>query len=253
MHTNHQFVPASLTVPEPTIPINSPATSAEPDFKLALSIVTNSQLLREGLITLLAAHLNFTLCGSYNSELGIPPAPPGLKGEIVLLDGNLEPGKLTGWIQRWRGLDPPTLVVVMELTDDAELVLTCIEAGANGYTLRGASVAELAEVIRQVRQGVASCSPQITARLFARLKAYSAASVTSSILNQPEVLLSQRELEILGYIAADYSNQQIADKLVISVCTVKHHVHNILEKLKLRHRWDAVRFAAEQGWLEQKQ
>ncbi|SRR5258706_582485 len=61
--------------------------------------------------------------------------------------------------------------------------------------------------------------------------------------------LTARELEVLRYLADDYSNQQIADLLVIEVRTVKHHVHNILAKLNVGHRWDAARLALEQGWL----
>jgi DNA-binding NarL/FixJ family response regulator len=62
--------------------------------------------------------------------------------------------------------------------------------------------------------------------------------------------LTQRELEVLRYVNLDYSNQQIAELLTIEIRTVKHHVHNILQKLQLRHRWDAARLAVEQGWLE---
>ena len=61
--------------------------------------------------------------------------------------------------------------------------------------------------------------------------------------------LTNTYLEVLHYVAKDYSNQEIATALAIELTTVKNHVHNILEKLRLRHRWDAAQYATEHGWL----
>ena len=63
----------------------------------------------------------------------------------------------------------PPYIVVLELSNDVDTILTCIEAGAHGYTLQGASSEEVNKVILQVRQGIAQCSPEITAKLFSRL------------------------------------------------------------------------------------
>jgi DNA-binding NarL/FixJ family response regulator len=67
--------------------------------------------------------------------------------------------------------------------------------------------------------------------------------------NQRRCHLTNRELDVLRCINQDLTNQQIAEALVIEVRTVKHHVHSILYKLKLSHRWEAGRVAAERGWL----
>jgi DNA-binding NarL/FixJ family response regulator len=125
-------------------------------------------------------------------------------------------------------------------------MVMCIEAGAGGYTCYGASAAEVAAAIRSIRQGTAVCTPDVTARVFARLEALGSVSAQPLTFKAP---LTARELEILGYIAQDYSNQAIAELLVIEVCTVKHHIHNILEKLQLRHRHEAARYASDRGWL----
>jgi two-component system nitrate/nitrite response regulator NarL len=167
---------------------------------------------------------------------------------VVLLDGGIGVEAALRWTRYWRGLEPPAAVLVLELLDDAALILDCIEAGACGYTVRGASAGEVTEAILRVQRGAAACSPEVAARLFARLAALSAARTPTVPAGIP---LTARELEVLRCIAADCSNQEIAERLVLQLSTVKHHVHNILEKLSLRHRWDAVRLASEQGWLDE--
>jgi two-component system nitrate/nitrite response regulator NarL len=212
-------------------------------------VVSNSRLLRESLAALLAAHLDLRLVGSYSGSLPGGAALPNPADHVVLLDGALGRDAAVVWTRHWRALAPPAHVVVFELTDDADVILACIECGAGGYTLQGASVADLARTIRQVRQGQAECSPEVTARLFARLadQARQEPPGAPPDLTPP---LTAREMEVLRYLAQDYSNQAIAAILVVEVRTVKYHVHNILEKLKLRHRWDAARYAAERGWID---
>jgi two-component system nitrate/nitrite response regulator NarL len=213
---------------------------------LSLSIVSNSRLLREGLSVLLATYLDFRVAGSYAASAISVPLYPVATGQVALLDGVMGRERAVVWTRRWRSLSPPAQVVVLELANDAEVILACVEAGANGYTLRGASAADVATTIQAILQGRAHCSPEITACLFARLADLGAASGS---LPQPASSLTARELEVLRYVAMDYSNQEIAATLVIEMCTVKHHVHSILDKLKLRHRDEAARLAAEQGWL----
>lgn len=218
---------------------------------LCLSIVSNSKLLREGLPTLLAPFFRLTLVGAYCGEpCGEAEHHHGLTEHIVVVDSRIGQQQALAWARFWRKQQPPAFVVIMELADDPRMIVDCIAAGGCAYTLQGASIAELAETMSLARQGLARCSPQVTAQLFARLEA-----VENSLSHLPHidhigVPLSYRELEILRSIARGRSNKEIAAELVISLYTVKHHVHNILEKLKLSQRRDAVRLATEQGWLE---
>jgi DNA-binding NarL/FixJ family response regulator len=139
-------------------------------------------------------------------------------------------------------------VLAVELPDDTELILDCIEAGVSAYTLRGASAAEVAEAISGVRGNRANSDPRITAGVFARLAAL--ADQTAHEPARATPVLTPRELEVLHHLSLDRTNKEIAVRMVIEVRTVKHHVHSILQKLKLRHRWDAVRLARERGWLD---
>lgn len=211
-----------------------------------MSIVSNSKLLRDGLIPLLTPLMDFLLVGSYSGDPPESTLLPCPIAHVAILDAGMGEQRTLRWIQHWCSIRPRTQVLVFDLIDDAHTILTYIEAGAGGYTLQGASSVELASAIDRVQRGCAECSPEITARLFERL-----VSLRTALTQLPAPLpqLTARELEVLRYIAADYSNQQIADQLVIEVRTVKHHVHNILEKLKLQRRWEAARLALDQGWI----
>ncbi len=209
----------------------------------ALSIVTNSRLLSEGLISLLQTHLSLSHLHIYAGDLQVSAALPNPAGHVILLDSSIGRGIVIEHIKGWRKLASAPAVVVLELANDVEFIVTCIEAGANGYVLQGATIAEVAYTILQVQKGIAQCSPEVTAQLFDRLARLSTKQISS------RVSLTPREMDILTCLARGCSNKEIAQELVIEVRTVKHHVHNILDKLKVPHRWDAARLALEQGWL----
>ena len=259
MHHHSWNLPASegihpVTFPPPAIAgghrqsNGRPEQAAPAQKMIALSVVSNSRLMREGLVTLLRAHIHVWLAGAYSGEPDIETALANPADHVVLLDSGVGQEAACAWTRLWTGLTPPARVIVLELLNDADLIVSCIEAGAGGYTLRGASVAEVADAILQVRSGAARCSSEVAARLFARVALLSAARPPFPAGPSP---LTPRELEVLRCIAADYSNQEIAERLVLQVATVKHHVHNILDKLHLRHRWDAARLAIERGWLDE--
>ena len=212
-----------------------------------ISIVSNSLLLREGLPRLFPPSSRRLISGSYTGHPPQGTPPSSCAQHIVLIDAGLGLQVTLAWVRYWRSQPPAALVIVVEMPNDPNLIVACIEAGASGYTLLGASAGEVVDVIQCVRQGLAQCSPEVTAHLFARLQAQ---SVEQPRLPALASLLTAREIEVLRYVAQDLSNQEIATILVIEVRTVKHHVHNILEKLRCRHRWDAARLAHERGWLD---
>jgi two-component system, NarL family, response regulator NreC len=211
---------------------------------IQISIISNSQLLREGLPTLLAPHVKVRLVATYSGEYHSGTELLNPPGHIVLLDSGMGRSAAIGWIRRWRELFPTTDVFILELAGDIDLIIACIEAGASGYTLQGASTAEVAEAIKDLGKGKAHASPELISRLFARVAALSASAKERS-----NSILTDRESEILRDMAAGYTNREIAEHLVIELRTVKQHVHHILGKLNARGRWEAVRFAAERGWI----
>jgi DNA-binding NarL/FixJ family response regulator len=200
-------------------------------------------LLREALTLLLQRHWSINVVNS-NTDVGLAATATKLANHLVLLDSGIEHNAVIAHIQEWRSRQSSAYIIVLELKNDSDLILDCIEAGAHGYALQGASSAEVAQIIQQVYQGTVQCSPEITAKLFERL--------AQSRVEQPSSIkppLTRRELEVLYYLTKDCSDRDIATALVIEVRTVKHHVHNILRKLKVKHRWDAAQLALNNHWL----
>lgn len=216
------------------------------NHQIAISVISNSRLLSEGLVALLDRRMKLQLIATYPGEPITSDPTLNPRGHVVLLDSSIGRTAAQNWTRFWRQHTPPASVVILELLDDVELILACIEAGASGYTLQGATPEEVADTIWLVSQGGAQCSPHITAHLFSRL-AHLKSRVDSDYYTT--IPLTTRELEVLTLVAEGCSNKEIADKLCITLRTAKQHVHNILHKLDLKHRYEAAHMALEQGWL----
>jgi two-component system NarL family response regulator len=136
-------------------------------------------------------------------------------------------------------LHPAVRVLMLTGSQDEDDLFAAIRAGASGYLLKEASTDEVAEAVRAVAHGQAFVSPAMTPALLAE---FNALAVRADERDH-ERRLTSRELEILGLVTQGLSNKQIAARLVISQNTVKNHVRNILEKLRLRSRAEAAAFA----------
>jgi DNA-binding NarL/FixJ family response regulator len=211
---------------------------------IAISIVSNSRLLSEGLLAILSPLLNLRLIEIYSGEFHANSPLPNPPGHVILLDSGVGHVSALAWTRHWHGLRPPGYILLVELTNNVELILECLEAGAGGYLLQETSGVEMVEAIKDARVGIAHCSPEIIARLVAR----QAAQIT--ITHASPSPLTAREVEVLRWIAAGYTNLEIAGELFIELRTVKQHVHHILGKLHVRSRWEVARLAAERGWLD---
>jgi DNA-binding NarL/FixJ family response regulator len=133
-------------------------------------------------------------------------------------------------------------VLVIGLAELEEVILRYIEAGAAGYVLREDSVDDLLKNIRAVHSGEALASPEITAALMAHITELSELRPPSEYDTQELADITPRESEVLDLIAEGLSNQEIADRLVIELGTVKNHVHSILQKLDVGSRQDAAMY-----------
>jgi two-component system nitrate/nitrite response regulator NarL len=136
--------------------------------------------------------------------------------------------------------------IMIGVPDRDNDILACIEReGASGYLLMDASLDDLLTNIRAVMKGEALCSPRIAGLAFDRVS-----TLARQVDRVPTVngnMLTRRETEIIKLIDDGLSNKEIAVRLHIEVSTVKNHVHNILDKLHLRNRYSAVKYAKAQG------
>ncbi|HTQ81143.1 MAG TPA: response regulator transcription factor [Thermoanaerobaculia bacterium] len=214
---------------------------------IKLLVVDRHQLFRECLASVLAAP------GSgMQVELaeGAEPALARLQdgpADVLLAGFDLPGGGARALVHRVAACHPEVRIVLLGSSGTEEAIVDCLEAGARGYVLREQSLDELKLAIERVARGRVVVTPEIAYLLFARLGELGG---EHRLRRRLEFLdLTARELEILKLLARELTNQEIADQLYLSVHTVKNHVHNLLERLQLKTRAEAVQHARERGWL----
>jgi len=232
------------------------------DTKPRLILVGEYNLFRECLASMLAGLGRFTvafqaatleaagtLLEAQRSEG--EPSRDASPAEVVLVDVGVGGPAFLETLKRFAETWAEIKIVALGLEESERVILPIIEAGAAAYVLKEASVEELAEVIERVLRGEAVCSPQIASKMFSRLA--DLARDRRRVERLEALALTSRELEVLQLVADGYSNKEIASELFLSFHTVKNHVHNILEKLKVRHRSQAVDYAYRMRWLRGRQ
>ncbi|HKI03150.1 MAG TPA: response regulator transcription factor [Thermoanaerobaculia bacterium] len=187
------------------------------------------------------------LTASLSSYEGLAvTALPGEAG-VVLIDAAAD--FQAALVQTWEARErwPEAKLIVLGLDQEDERVVDFIEAGAQGYLLKGSSPDDLVEVIRAVHEGRTPISPCLVASVLERIAAL--AGVGPEPPPRDIEPLTLREREILALMAAGLSNKEVGRRLRITAQTVKNHVHRILEKLRVHRRREAVRLAYDLGIL----
>jgi len=139
---------------------------------------------------------------------------------------------------------PTTKVLVLGLTDNKHHVLKYVEAGAAGYILQDSSVSDLVEAVRLAQRGEARVSTKVAAAILERLSQMTKVFSRVDTFVLEDNRLTQRELEVLGFISQGLTNQEIASHLFAEVGTVKNHVHSIIKKLNVSNREEAATYLA---------
>ncbi len=143
---------------------------------------------------------------------------------------------------------PTTKIIMLTVSDDEDDLYDAIKAGATGYLLKEISIEEVAAAVRAVVSGQSLISPSMASKLLTEFTNLSKRADERTTVPAPR--LTDRELEVLRLVALGKSNREIAGDLFISENTVKNHVRNILEKLHLHTRMEAVMYAVREKLLE---
>lgn len=209
--------------------------------KTTVVLVDDHTLFRKGLAELLEMSGTISVVGITGDQQEARRLLIEHQPDVVLLDLNMQPDNGITLMEKMReeGLFFATLILTVSETD--EDMAAALRAGAQGYLLKSMEPAEVVDAIHRAAEGETVIASQMTAKLVNLLDAKKHGS-KSSLLNQ----LTQRETQILAYLAKGESNKAIARDLGISHDTVKLHVRNILAKLKLTSRVEAAVFAVEQ-------
>jgi DNA-binding NarL/FixJ family response regulator len=158
---------------------------------------------------------------------------PRLLPDVALMDIHLPNLSGVDCTRRLKDLCPSVQILILTVYEDNERIFGALQAGASGYLLKRADPADILRAIQEVKQGGAPMSSQIARRVVQ--------SFRNDPANTPKVEgLSQREEELLRHLSKGYSTKEIADRLSVSVNTVRTHLHHIYSKLHVRSRTEAV-------------
>jgi DNA-binding NarL/FixJ family response regulator len=205
-------------------------------------------LFRRGLFVLLGSEPGIEVVAeAQDGEEAIARAAE-LAPDVVLLDVRMPRMDGIEAARRIRELLPSTKVLMLTVSDEEDDLYEAIKAGANGYLLKEVSVEDVAAAIHAVVQGQSFISPSMASKLLREFNALARQAAAREQLPAP--VLTPRELEVLRLVARGMSNKDVADHLFISENTVKNHVRNILEKLHLHSRMEAVMYAVRQHLLD---
>ncbi len=209
---------------------------------LKILVVDNNVLFREGLVNLLQKEKGIQVVAEAGSIGEAVEQIKTIEAQIALVDSDLPDMEEYNGIRLLRSLRPEMQIVLLCTRESPDLLIDAVRKGARGYLLKNNSISRFMASIRALERGEAVIPRAMVGYLmdeFARLSARDEVEGIS--------VLTPREMEVLHEIGQGCSNRQISEDLNIAENTVKVHVHNILEKLNLRNRRQAARFARYQG------
>ncbi|WP_426244874.1 response regulator [Nocardioides sp. LHG3406-4] len=209
-------------------------------------VVDDQELFRRGLVMLLSSEADIEVIGEASDGVAGTEMAASLAPDVVLLDVRMP--KRTG-IEACRAIKeavPSAKIIMLTVSDEEADLYEAVKNGAAGYLLKDSSIEDVAQAIRVVADGQSLISPSMAVKLIDEFKQMSKPNRGQV----PGLRLTERELEVLRLVAKGLNNRDIAKQLFISENTVKNHVRNILEKLQLHSRMEAVMYAVKEKLLD---
>jgi DNA-binding NarL/FixJ family response regulator len=200
---------------------------------IKVAIVEDNDKIREGLAVLIGGSPSFTCVATYANAEDALEYLPGKKADVVLMDIGLP--KMSGieCVGELRGRAPDVQVMMLTVFEDDDRIFKSLAAGASGYMLKNTMPTELFEAIQEIYNGGSPMSNIIARKV---VRTFQQLGKSSKELEN----LSGRETEILSFVAKGYQDKEVAEKLFLSVETVRKHLRNIYQKLHVRSRTEAV-------------
>jgi DNA-binding NarL/FixJ family response regulator len=210
--------------------------------KLRLLLVDDHAVVREGLRSLLGSDSRFEIIGEAADGPTALSAVDRLHPDVVVMDVSLPGINGAQLTRRLKETQPDVRTLALTVHEEGGYLRSLMDAGASGYVLKRSAASELLRAIEVVGEGGTYLDSSIAGQLVSKLGQRKTALAPSSAL-------SEREREVVRYVAHGYSNKEIAGKLDVSVKTVETYRYRATEKLGLHSRADLVRYAIDQGWL----
>lgn len=216
--------------------------------KIRLLMVDDHRLMLDGLMSLLLLN-DESFFESITGATSVQEALDVLKKEkidVVIADISMPEISGIELVKIITRRYPDVKVMALSMHNEKEMITKMFEAGAMGYVIKSADMAELVEAITTVFSGKRFLSKNVQDII---LTSFFNIESSSDISQNNETKLTRRESEVLSLIAKEYSNEQIADKLFISTRTVETHRKNIFIKTKQRTIVGLIKYALDKGWI----
>jgi two-component system response regulator DegU len=229
-------------------------------MKTKIVIIDDHQLFREGVKRILDFEPAFEVVAEGDDGEDALAIVEAHKPDVVIMDINMPKMNGVDATKQLIEANADTKVIILSIHDDENYVTHALKTGASGYLLKEMDADTLIEAVKVVADGGSYLHPKVTHNLvneFRRLATSSGQAAPSQVLLQPEIrrplhILTRRECEVLQMLADGKSNRGIGEALFISEKTVKNHVSNILQKMNVNDRTQAVVVAIKNGWVEVK-
>ncbi len=216
--------------------------------RIRVLLADDHHLFREGLANLLNAQPDLEVVGEASDGLEVLVKARKLRPDLILMDIGMPGCDGVEATQRIMVELPDTIIVILTVRDEDEKLFKAIQSGAQGYLLKSISSQELVSLIRGAVNGEAAITPALGGRMLEEFRRLSRRA--GPVPAGDTTVLTSREKEVLSLVAQGASDQEIAEKLVISIHTVKTHMRNILSKLHLNHRHEAAQYALREGLIQ---
>ena len=207
---------------------------------MKILVVDDHSLFRDGIISLLEAG-GHTVIGQAHTGAEAVEQALSLQPELVLMDIHMPVMSGLDALKKIKAEQPDIKVVMLTVSEEDKDLLEAIRSGANGYLLKHINSSEFFKLLENLEHGDAAILPSMATRLFKYVS-----QTGGDVEKSP---LSDREMEVLKLISAGKSNREIAGDLSLSENTIKFHIKNILQKLSVANRIEAVTYAMQHGLI----
>ncbi len=211
-----------------------------------VALCDDHAVVRHGLQLILEAEPDMIVVGEAGGVAEAIVVAEATQPDVFVMDLGLPDGNGIDAIAELRRVSPATRVLILTVQDDVAYLRLAFDAGAVGYVLKEAADAELVDAVRQVASGRHYVHPALGAALLAP----DASPTLAAGLAGPGGELSEREVEVMRFMAMGLTSAEIAERLIVSVRTVETHRAHIHQKLDVRNRAQLVRRAREAGLLD---
>jgi NarL family two-component system response regulator LiaR len=214
--------------------------------KIRILIADDHAVVREGTRRILEQEPDMEVVGEAGDGEEAVNLATNLKPDVAIVDVSMPKMDGIEATRRIKAACPSINVLILSAYDDDQFIFSLLEAGAAGYLLKSIRSRELLDAIRAVYSGESVLHPSIARKVLNRFVSTSDRPTESK---EPLGVLSDREMEVLKLAAKGFSNQDIAEKLCLSIRTVQGHLGHIFNKLQVGSRTEAVVRALKEGWV----